>query len=54
MRWQIDWLTKMQQAYHSLFINTKTSIIESNKIRTLPNGTVYKDEQLKTSNDEQT
>ena len=44
----IEWLSKMQDAYNSLFINATASIIESNKkMRTLSNGTTYKDETRK-------
>lgn len=44
----VEWLSKMQDAYNSLFINTTASIIESNKkMRTLSNGTTYKDETRK-------
>jgi len=44
----VEWLSKMQDAYNSLFINATASIIESNKkMRTLSNGTTYKDETRK-------
>lgn len=44
----VIWLEKMQIAYHTLFKNGETCIIESNKkIRTLSNGTTYKDETRK-------
>jgi len=44
----VEWLSKMQDAYNSLFINATASIIESTKkMRTLSNGTTYKDETRK-------
>lgn len=44
----VEWLSNMQKAYDSLFLNATTCIIESNKkMRTLSNGTTYKDETRK-------
>jgi len=44
----VEWLNKMSNCYNNIFFNAKTCIIESSKkMRTLKNGTIYKDETRK-------